>query len=1467
MRKTRGRASAACVILVLLVTGCGLAQEINDWENPQVVGRNKEAPHCTLMPFPDAASAREGISSSSPFYQSLNGDWRFHWVRKPDDRPVDFYKPSFDVSDWATIPVPSNWQMHGYDIPIYTNATYPHRNDPPRIQHDFNPVGSYRTEFTVPDAWQGRQVILHFDGVQSAFYLWINGQRVGYSEDSRTPAEFNLTRYLQPGRNLLAAEVYRWCDGSYLEDQDMWRLSGIYRNVYLYSVPQVHLRDFFVRCDLDDQYRDADLKVTASVTNYTQAPAEGYTLEVRLLDSPQASATVAPLLTGKVPQTAPGTEQTLEMQGRVSNPRKWTAENPNLYVVLLTLKDAAGQVVEVERCNFGFREIELRDRKFLVNGVPTYIKGVNRHEHDPDTGNYVSPERMLEDVLLMKRNNLNTVRTCHYPDDPLWYDLCDKYGIMLIDEANVESHGASRTVPASDPQWTKSCLDRMARMVQRDKNHPSVVIWSLGNEAGQGSNFARMAEYTHAADNTRPVHYQGMNSVADMDSTMYPHVDGLAGAGRSTSSKPFIMCEYAHAMGNAVGNLQEYWDVIDTYPRLIGGCIWDWVDQGIRKYTTPSMLTPDSSRLGNKATLYGSLVDGFRGKALSGGYVAVADSPELDITGTQLTLEAWVKPEPRGAFCPILGKGDTQYMLRTREGSLEFFIYDGRWHTLSAALPADWHGKWHHVAGVYDGKELRLYRDGTLQGTLPCTVSITSSDYPVNVGRNSQVTDRFFAGAIDQVRIYNRALPADQLGQVNAAPPASAVLWLDLDASSPDSSFERRWFWAYGGDYGDRPNSGNFCMNGLVFPDREVPPKLWEVKKVYQYIDFAPDDLLAGRLKIRNRYYDTNLDRFYPTWSLLENGVELQRGELQPITLAPGAETTLTVPFKLPVPRPGAEYWVRVDFHLSQDTLWAAKGHVVAWEQYQIPVATSARPTLDLAGLPPVKVQDSGDRLFLSGPRFSAAFDRKVGALTSLVYDGRTIFAPTTGAISGPVFDAYRAPTNNDVGLTGAWSRAGLSKLSRRVEAFEVDSSDPRVVRVHLRSFSTGAPNTGFVHDCLYTVLGNGTIHVDNAIAPQGALPTLPRLGVRMALVPGFESLEWYGRGPHENYVDRKRSAEVGRYRSTVTEQYVRYPWPQETGNREDVRWLTLTDKSGGGVLVVADKTLATAALHFTAEDLSRAKHINELTPRPETILCLDYAQCGLGNGSCGPGVLDKYALRPRPCQYGFRLQPYSPTDGDPQTLADRALPLAGVPQINRDAEGRVGLTAPDGVAVRYTLDGTEPTSQSTLYTGPFAFLNGGTIKARSFSQGLLPGRTAEATFPRHLWELSRGKPASASSVENDGHAPAAGNDGDTATRWCAAGGSVPQWWQVDLEQPREVSACEIVWEFDDRSYGYRIEGSLDGKQWTKLVDCEARPQSGEVQRHDFATTKARYLRLTVTKLQEDPLTWASLWEFRALGQ
>jgi beta-galactosidase/beta-glucuronidase len=557
---------------------------INDWENPAIVGRNKTPAHVTLLPFADAATALAGDRVASPNFRLLNGNWQFHWAETPQAAPDDFYQPAFDAGDWKTLPVPSNWQMHGYDQPRYMAANYGF--DISRLPGvpEQNPVGSYRTVFTIPPEWAEKQVFINFDGVDSAFYLWINGQMVGYSQDSRLPAEFDLTPYIQPGENLLAARVYRWSDGSYLEDQDMWFLSGIFRDVHLFATPKVHLRDFWVRTELDEAYRDSTLRLRLNLMHYGSQPVGVHQVEAALYDGEMLMAGWPVSTTVAV---TPGQETILELSQSVSNPHKWTAETPNLYTLLLTLRDASGQVIEVERTRVGFRQVEIKDGKVLVNGVAVYFRGVNRHEHDPETGHTVSVASMVEDILLMKRFNLNAVRTCHYPDDPRWYDLCDEYGLYLIDEANIESHGVWDRF-TKDPSWQLAFLERGSRMVERDKNHPSIIIWSLGNESGEGPNHAALADWIHQHDPTRPLFYDSAGDApyVDIVSRMYPKVDVLAKLAQEPGeTRPFIMCEYAHAMGNSPGNLKEYWETIEQYPRLRGGFIWDWVDQGIRRFT------------------------------------------------------------------------------------------------------------------------------------------------------------------------------------------------------------------------------------------------------------------------------------------------------------------------------------------------------------------------------------------------------------------------------------------------------------------------------------------------------------------------------------------------------------------------------------------------------------------------------------------------------------------------------------------------------------------------------------------------------------------------------------------------------------------------------------------------------------------------------------------------------------------
>jgi beta-galactosidase len=594
----RHRATASLVITV----GMGLAwagirsgpaaqaPALLEWQDPAIVGVNKEPPHATFTIYPDEALARAGKREASPFYQSLNGDWKFHWVPKPADRPVDFHRPDFDDSSWGTIRVPSNWQFEGYDVPIYVNISYPWGvPDPPRIPADNNPVGSYRTRFTVPPSWRGRDVYLTFGGVESAFYLWVNGQRVGYSEDSRTPAEFNVTKYLNDGENLLAVEVYRWSDASYLEDQDFWRLSGIFRDVTLWSAGPAHITDVELRTDLDAAYRDAELRIEARVRN---GAASGTVLGLRaaLFDAQGVEVSRATAESGSVPA---GQTATVTMVHAVAAPRKWSAESPYLYTVVLSLLDDRGQVVEAVPQRLGFREVEIKDGQLMVNGRPILVKGANRHEHDADSGHYVTVEQMRRDVRLMKQHNLNAVRTSHYPNDPAWYDLCDQYGLYVVDEANIESHGMgyspSRTL-GNDPAWKAAHLDRTARMVERDKNHPSVIIWSLGNEAGDGVNFEATYAWVKRRDPSRPVQYERaeLRPHTDLFVPMYMRPRRVAQYGSTPQARPLVECEYAHAMGNSTGNLREYWDLFYNDPQLQGGFIWDWVDQGIRTRIPPA---------------------------------------------------------------------------------------------------------------------------------------------------------------------------------------------------------------------------------------------------------------------------------------------------------------------------------------------------------------------------------------------------------------------------------------------------------------------------------------------------------------------------------------------------------------------------------------------------------------------------------------------------------------------------------------------------------------------------------------------------------------------------------------------------------------------------------------------------------------------------------------------------------------
>jgi beta-galactosidase len=1045
-----------CVQAVSIVSAAKANSAVHDWEDHQIIGRNKEPAHCTLMPFSNKMAALKGDRDGSPFFCSLNGQWNFHWVNKPADRPVEFYRPDYDVSGWDKIPVPSNWQMHGYGRPIYTNIRYPFPANPPHIPHDYNPVGSYRREFTIPANWKSRQVFLHFDGVDSAFYLWVNGEKVGYSQGSRTPAEFNITEYLRPGQNVLAVEVYRFSDGSYLEDQDFWRLSGIFRDVYLFSTADLHIRDFWIRTELDEQYRDGVLKVTAKIKNYSQQPRGACTVELNLFDNEGDALSPKPLISVAAKNIEPDKEKAIDAQAKIINPAKWSAELPNLYRALLTLKDEQGVIVEVVSCDVGFREVEIKNGQLTVNGKAIMVRGVNRHEHDPDTGHYVSVDSMIRDIRLMKQSNINTVRTSHYVNDPKWYELCNKYGLYVIDEANIESHGMGykpkRTL-GNKPEWKKAHLDRTIRMVERNKNHPSVIIWSLGNEAGDGVNFKATSDWIHQHDPTRLVHYEQAKEKphTDIVCPMYDSIGQIVKYAKSNPYRPLILCEYAHAMGNSVGNLQDYWDAIEEYPHLQGGCIWDWVDQGLRKRTP-------------------------------------------------------------------------------------------------------------------DGRE----------------------------------------------------------------------------------------FWAYGGDYGDKPNDGNFCCNGLVQPDRKPNPSLYEVKKVYQRIKVTPVDLIACcRVSVSNKYEFRNLDFVDVLWELTENGRIIQKGKLARLSLPAGKECDITIPFRKPHMKSGSQYHLKISFALAEDELWADRGHVVAWNQFELPFNVPTAPKANIAAMTELKLEQTPQGIIVTGKDFVITVGKDSGAIESFVFRGRELIASALA----PNF--WRAPIDNDNGnkmpkRLSVWRKAGPD---RKVNSVTAERLSKKVVRIDVQAT---LPAGSSAYRNTYTIYGSGDVIVESSIKPKSKLPNLPRFGMQMVIPGEYDQVRWYGRGPHENHWDRKTGAAVGVYSASVEEQIHVYVRPQENGNKTDVRWLALTNKDGAGLLAVGMPLLSVSAWPFTMLDLEQAAHIHELPRRDTITVNLDYKQMGVGgDNSWGARTHREYTLPAKPYSYRFRLSPIPGSATSPGDMSRISFDLA----------------------------------------------------------------------------------------------------------------------------------------------------------------------------------------------------------------
>ena len=1044
----------------------------NDWENQHLLHINREPMHVPLGAYSSLKEAKSCNRKASNYVKSLDGTWKFRLAPTPEKVPEDFYAADYDVTGWDKIEVPGNWEMQGFDYPIYTNVPYPFEMDTPESSHlirpslsnacgkyelnppkvpDNNPTGCYVTEFTLPEAWDGRKTFVNFGAVESAFYLWVNGRAVGYSQDSKLPAEFDLTGYVKRGVNKIALQVMRFCDGSYLEDQDYWHLSGINRSVALYSKPTIHIRDLKIFTLLDDRYENAEL-VAFCYVNRQEGYAD-YSIKIGVYDAdgqlflPEYTAKITPQTSMYVKGKRASEAGAALFEIPVRTPEKWSEDNPYLYTATFTLVDPQGKEVDYESSRIGFRRVEINsDGVVALNGKRLVIRGVDRHEHHPEKGRFIPEDRMLEEIIAMKQLNFNAVRTSHYPNDPYWHDLCDKYGIYVVGEANLETHGADSLL-SLDPEWSNAYLERAVRMVLRDKNHPSILFWSLGNESCSGMNHAAMAGWIRDYDPYRLVQYESWDpgpQISDIRVPMYPQLTWIDEIMADPKDKrPVIMCEYAYSKSNSNGNFDEFWEYVDKYPRFQGGFIWDWSDKAITKYTA-------------------------------------------------------------------------------------------------------------------DGRK----------------------------------------------------------------------------------------YWAYGGDFNEKVTDPvlDMCLNGVVQPDLTPHPGAFEIKKLQAPVKLKAKEIKKYAFTLYNKYLYNDLKHLDIAWQIIEDGTEVQCGRLNAPEIPAGESGELLVPVSGLTKKSGAEYFINIFFRLNKDTPWASAGHEIYKEQFRL-LALSSSPLTQEPAKPALglTLETSPESYIITRKDLAGTFKKQHGLLDSYVWRGTRLIN------SGAAENYFRAPTGidaaggNENSTAFEWYKAGLDRLTRKlinISAYAADDHSRICVEV-LASIRADGLEHGFISKMRYVLLGDGTIEVENLVDASPELPALPRIGVSFVLPSAFEDFKWYGRGPHENYSDRKKSAHIGLYSSKVDQQHYPYILPVECGGKEDVRWFTLTDGEGSGIMFKANSPFHIDVHRNSVEDYAAARHTIDLIPRNEIYVNIDPLHSGLG-GDTGwtKNIHEKYQVKPGKYQYGFVLSP-----------------------------------------------------------------------------------------------------------------------------------------------------------------------------------------------------------------------------------
>ncbi len=1032
---------------VLLLNSIMLeAQNHNDWENTAIIGINKEAYHSTLMLPSKKNECKEIVS--------LDGVWKFKWSPNPESRPVYFYKTGFDISEWDDIVVPGNWQMQGFGKPIYTNWTYPFKKDQPRVTSEppnyyysfgnRNPVGSYVTTFEGYPENKDKQFYIHFEGVKSAMYVWVNGEKVGYSQNSMSPAEFDITKYVKEGENRVAVEVYRWSDGSYLEDQDMWRLSGIFRSVDLWIRPKTHIKDYMLTNDLSDDFTSAKVDVKVWLRNTSTKKAKNMTIDVVLGRENTEGNKIEQKMTIPGNTIPASSTEVFNLSCMLDHPMLWSAETPNLYSVDIILRDK-NDVVEQFKYHLGICKQEVNGEIFLFNGKPIKMKGVNRHEHHPRTGRFVDEETIKNDLLLMKQANINMIRTSHYPNTPLFYELCDIYGFYVMDEANQESHdyGLGNKELGDNPKWTMAHTDRVVSLVQRDKNHPCVVFWSLGNEGGRGINLKAMADTVRAMDTIRAVFSDTDRSLSDIYDDGYLHPDRLRENAKKVSDKPLFMREYAHAMGNSVGNFQEFWDVIYTDKSIIGGAIWDWVDQGIAKKI-------DSSNMS--------------------------------------------------------------------------------------------------------------------YGQNPTSLKLKNDEY-----------------------------------------------------------------WAYGGDFGDHPNSGPFCINGLIGPDRVQNPHYYEVRKVHQSIRFELKNTKPLKVNILNHYDFIVTDQFDFVYEWLVNGKITKEGKINCPTLQPGQSQNISIEMPENQETLNGEVILNVYAKLKKPEIWGEQGFSVAREQF---VLNKVEQHKIATGSNIVEVIDKPTHIVVETSESRFIFDKANGALNSW-QKGKTEL------LNGNLEPYFWKPANDNQKRNGYNERLGKWKNAadtRTVEKYEIEEDQGMVVL----TFHMKLPDVVAAYELKYTTNGDGALQVEAKYTPESEeIPLMPKFGMHMYVPSDFNEINWYGRGPYENYPDRKTGSFIGLYKLQLDNFISDYIAPQDNANRCDTRWFILSAQNGGHIKIKGLQPLCFRVWPYTEEDLEKAGHPHELPKRDFVNLNIDLNIHGVGgNDSWGSRTIDKYTLSgTKTYAYGFIME------------------------------------------------------------------------------------------------------------------------------------------------------------------------------------------------------------------------------------